>query len=280
MTVEFLVSSSLPKDIDTKREIIKKLSTVLVQNQNEFDDRATNEMVRLSHRRLGEVTQNSGGAELQHTIIGFGVDLPDDTELPEKVIEDFIKEMSGADYPFHILRFEDPVLQAKLARYSDEIFLLEMKLRRILSIIFLHGYQTRDPYTLLGMVDVKIQGSPTDEDMRIATENEFFHLLFSDYIRVNNRNSLSLVELRRLIHGAHEYEQLHDEIERTFREVIDDQQDVLLIKQITRDLQPIEDMRNCVAHYRRPDHDITYKYEVARDQLDKTLDQYLSRWEW
>ena len=44
-------------------------------------------------------------------------------------------------------------------------------------------------------------------------------------------------------------------------------------------MDPIERMRNCVAHNRSPSPSVTENYENVLDQLQKTLDTYLFRHE-
>ena len=44
------------------------------------------------------------------------------------------------------MKFEDPLLRAELTERASEIFSLEMKLRRVLSLIYLQAYQGEDPF--------------------------------------------------------------------------------------------------------------------------------------
>ena len=278
MIVEFLVACFLMTNADVKQVMVELLASILEVNGNDFEENAVEEMIILRHWRAKDGTEDSTGAQSKFTVIGFALKLPEETESPDSVVDEFAKGMADLEQGFHVLRFEDPLLQAKLAEYSDVIFNLEMKLRRVLSIIYLHAYPNRDPYDLLRMANVNIQGTPTEEDMKVASENQFFHILFSDYIRVNDRNRLNLEDVRKLIQESELYEELHSEMVRTLRQMIDDQRDVELIDDIRRNLDPIENMRNCVAHNRRPTLNVIENYHDARDRLDKRLDDYLAEW--
>ena len=279
MIVEFLVACFLMPGADVKQAIIDLLASVLLEYGNDFEESTIAEMVILRHWRVGNETEDDGGTARQYTIIGFAIELPEETEVPDDVIEEFAGGLADTEHGFHVLRFEDPMLQAKLAEYSDEIFSLEMKLRRVLSIVYLHAYPNRDPYDLLRMANIRIQGIPTEEQMKVTSENQFFHILFSDYIRVNERKSPSIEDIQKLIQESTLYEELHNEVVRTSRNMIDDQHDVDLIGEIRRNLQPIEDIRNCVAHNRRPDAETISNYDQARPALEGTLDEYLAEWE-
>lgn len=281
MIVEFLVACSLTPAAVVKQAIIDLLGSVLRDNGNDFEERVVVEMVTLKHLRAGDTVGGDDVSVPQRTIIGFALELPEETGSPDRVVDEFAKGMADLEDGFHVLRFEDPMLQAQLAEYSDQIFQLEMKLRRVLSIIYLHAYPIRDPYDLLRTANIRIHGSPTPTvgQMKLATENQFFHILFSDYIRVNDRRPTSIEDIQKLIQESAQYEEFHDEVVRTSRNMIYDQKDVDLIGEIRRNLQPIEDMRNCVAHNRRPITDIVDKYNQARPALESKLDFYLAEWQ-
>jgi hypothetical protein len=60
------------------------------------------------------------------------------------------------------------------------LFVLELKLRRVLSVIYLHAYDT-EPYKLLREEKMKPQpenNPPSPTHMQEVWENEFFHLTF------------------------------------------------------------------------------------------------------
>ena len=279
MIVEFLVACFLVPGADVKQALIELLTTVLEDYENDFAESEVAAMVTLRHQRVGETNDDDSGTMRQYTIIGFAIELSEETASPEDVIDDLAKELPNTEQGIHVLRFEDPMLQTKLAEYSGEIFALEMKLRRVLSIIYLHAYQENSPYDLLGLGIVQPAGNPrpTESQMRETNENQFFHLLFSDYIKLNERRTPSLDDVRSIIQSSENYDDFRNEILRT--NVINHPSDADLLAEIKQNLQPIESMRNCVAHYRRPSGRITANYHNARNELNERLDNYLAEWE-
>src|SRR5260221_12477248 len=105
-------------------------------------------------------------------------------------------------------------LQELLGRRAAEIFALEMKLRRVLSLIYLHAYQNSDPYNLL--IDEKTRPAskeqPKPEQMRAAAENQFFHLTFSQYINLNQRSDINLPVMLGMLQASSDFEAFLAEI--------------------------------------------------------------------
>ena len=60
----------------------------------------------------------------------------------------------------HAIKCEDPLLRNELAGRAEELFGLEMKLRRVLSIIYLHAKPDAEPYDLLREEVVQPMGNP------------------------------------------------------------------------------------------------------------------------
>ena len=148
------------------------------------------------------------------------------------------------------MKFEDPLVQDELAQRAAEIFALEMKLRRVLSFIYLYAYQGGNPYNLLKEEQTRpMTQSLEPEHMMSVTENQFFHLTFGQYINLNNRQQPSLDDLRNMIRDAERYDALRDELLRT---PIDNEADINLINDLKELMDPIEQMRNCVAHNEGP----------------------------
>ena len=284
MIVEFLVACFLMPSADVKQAFIELLADILEDYGHDFEEDTVAEMVILRHLRVGSTVRNDNGATRQHTIIGFALELPENLESIESVIDGFAAELRDAEQGFHVLRFEDPVLRYELSRYSDEIFDLEMKLRRVLSFIYLHAYQNdEDAYNLLWdetvnpINSLRQQQMDRQQQMEFATENEFFHLYFSDYRDLNKRKNPNPNELIALIQSNEQYEILRNELTRT--NTIDDTNDADLLADLKQHMNPIEAMRNCVAHYRRPSNTITNNYNNTRSALDERLNRYLDQWE-
>ena len=170
------------------------------------------------------------------------------------------------------------MLRIELAGYAKEIFALEMKLRRVLSIIYLNAYQGQDPFNLLREEKVKTMDRQTQGQMENATENQFFHLNFKQYINLNQRPKPKLtdMDILELIRNTEEYDAFRAEI---LRIPVEHKEDAEFLASLKNLMDPIERMRNCVAHNRRPTQRITENYPTARLALEKHLDEHLEKWE-
>lgn len=268
MSFEFLLTCRVTPEADIKEVLTDSLAGAL-DDRDEFDQEVINDLIQLRHERIRDTSQ--------HRIIGFSVELPEDIEPAETIIEDFIENLCDSGHGFHIVKFEDPLLKTKLAERAKEIFDLEMKLRRVLSIIYLHAYQSEEPYNLLRDETTKTRTRDLeDQQMESATENQFFHVTFRDYIRLNQRRKFSLDDILEFIRDFDQYDVFRDEI---LRKPIENTEDSDLLNNLKAIMDPIEQMRNCVAHYRRPSQQITENYGRAQAQLQERLDQYLEQWE-
>ena len=270
MTFEFLISCHMPPYNDTEdiREfLLDVLNQVMDYSEIDFDDN----MIQIRNQRpLKEAPADSG-----NILVGFSLELPeDDTEI-EAVVADFVEDLQDRPPVMHLVRFEDPLLQAELSRWAAEIFALEMKLRRVLSFIYLHAYQISNPFELLEEEQVHIpQGTrPQEKQMKDLSENEFFHLTFSQYTSLNQRRQIDPRHIVGIILDSEQYDDLRQEL---MRSPISDERDTELMNNLKEHLNSIERMRNCVAHNRRPSTRVREDYSIRRPILEELLDSYLA----
>ena len=112
--------------------------------------------------------------------------------------------------------------------------------------------------------------------MIAASENQFFHLNFSQYINLNKRPQPKLTDILAVIRDSEQYAAFRAEIRRT---PIEQEDDVGLLAGLKERMDAVEQMRNCVAHNRRPSTRLIENYNNTLSQLHEMLDNYLSRWE-
>lgn len=279
MTFEFLLTCWITSETNVRQVLTDSLAGALEDYQDEFEEEEINDFIQLRHKRAGSDFDENDRVTTQHRIIGFSVELPEEIVPDDTIIENFIKNLSESDLEFHIVKFEDPLLQAELAKRAAEIFVLEMKLRRVLSLIYLHAYQDKEStFDLLCDETVNPSGKakPETEQMKSATENQFFHLIFSQYIHLNQRPELKLPDILDRIKDTKEYDAFRAEIRRV---PIEHEEDAEFLASLKGLMDPIERMRNCVAHNRQPTQRITDNYPTARLDLEKHLDEYLEKWD-
>ena len=164
------------------------------------------------------------------------------------------------------------MLRAELAARAEELFALEMKLRRVLSIIYHHAYPDADPYDLLREETVQPMATakPQKEQMKAAAENQFFHLTFGQYVGLNQRPAIK--DLVALIRNEDTYETFRAEL---LRQPVEHEDDASFLTGLKERMDSIEKMRNAVAHNRRPSQKATNDYRNAFPLVNQALDDYL-----
>ena len=276
MTFEFLIACWMAPETDMRRILTELLATTLENNQNEYIEPSVAAMVHLRYKRIGGQLNEGDDFANRHCLVDFAIELPDETESVAEVIDQFAKALPETPPVFHVVKFEDPLLQAELAERAKEIFSLEMKLRRVLSLVYLHAYQDGDPFDLLRDEAEQPTGKdkPNQDQMQAANENQFFHLTFGQYINLNRRSTFRQVSnVLELISNSDHYDALRAEI---LRVPVEDEGDADLLADLKSLMDSIDKMRNCVAHNRRPPRDVAENYPRARDGLDQRLDEYLN----
>jgi len=280
MMIEFLIFCRKELGTNIHEILSDTLTTVLQDNFNEFEPEEVQQMIILSTKRIGNNLVDELGNSLQNAILGFSLDLPDETNEPQTVVDEFAKALIDNTNPIsHIVKFEDPLLQANLAQWAEEIFALEMKLRRVLTLIYLYAYQDGDPFDLLcdELTQPMVKEHPKPEQMKAALENQFFHLTFSQYVGLNQRPELKIGDIIKNIKNTETYEVFRAELNRV---PVEHEDDAVLLAGLKARMEAIEAMRNCVAHNRRPPHRVVENYDNAQPLLNQLLDDYLNQWQW
>lgn len=278
MIFEFLIAYHRAEDTEIVGVVRDCLAKVLEDNLNEFDDETVERMVIPRLERQGGYRVDENDGNFCRALFGFAIDLPEETASMRTVADEFVEALNVAPI-IHLVKFDDPLIRADFARWADEIYALEMKLRRVLTLVYLHAYQDGDPYELLREETVqpmnKEQSKP--DYMKMQAENEFFHLTFGQYVGLNSRPEFKLAQLLGLIRSKEEYDHLHQEVTRA---PVEDEDDAVLLAGLKERMDAIETMRNCCAHSRRPSKKIIQNYDNASPLLHQLLDDYLARWEW
>ena len=274
MTFEFVIACRPTPEADIKGVITAPLATALEETQNEFSESRVSDMVQIRSERVGDEAPADGEGAGDVTLIGFSVELPDETVSISEVIDAYVDSLPKTPPIFHAVKFEDPLLRNELAERAAEIFELEMKLRRVLTIIYLHAYHGEDPFNLLRDESEQpmAREKPTPEQMQAACENQFFHLTFGQYINLNKRQSIGLSKVLEIVQSFQHYNALRAEV---LRVPVEDEEDAELLADLKTLMNAIDGMRNCVAHNRRPTRRIADNYPNARARLDERLNKYL-----
>lgn len=267
MIFEFIIIHQPRGDEPILGVLRDRLRVVLEANLNDVEEDAIVRMVLTNFERMQP--GNADGAT--RAILGFSLELPDETASIRDVVSEFSDALM-ADPIDHAVKYEDPLLRSELATRAGELFALEMKLRRVLSIIYIHAAPDVNPYDLLieETVQPMAKDKPHREQMKAAAENQFFHLTFGQYVGLNQRPAIK--DLGALIRNEATYEAFRTEL---MRQPIEHEDDAVFLASLKQRMDVIEKMRNCVAHNRRPSQKATDDYLNALPLVNQALDDYL-----
>jgi len=279
MIFEFLIVYRKEVSTDIRITLEETLTLALQDNDDESDSEIVEQMIILKTERIGEESTDEDNNLGHKVILGFTLDLSEYINKAQTVVDEFAKALIGENSISHIVKFEDPLLKAELAQWSEEIFAIEMKLRRVLTFIYLYAYQEEDPYQLLKEEKEQpmSKDKPNSDQMKKALENQFFHLVFSQYINLNQRPEFKIPFVLENIQNAETYDIFRREIKRI---PIEYEEDASLLAGLKPKMETIEAMRNCIAHNRRPSSRVVNNYKNAHPLLNQLLDDYLNQWAW
>ena len=268
MIFEFIIIHQ-PKDEEPVTGIIcERLRDALEANLNDVEDDDLLDMVRITFER-NHVAKDDGPLR---AVLGFSLELPEDIASIREVVDEFTDSLLATPIE-HAVKCEDPLIFAELAARSVELYALEMKLRRVLTIIYLHAYPDTQPYDLLGEESMQPMASakPQKEQMQTAAENQFFHLTFGQYVNLNQRPAIK--DLGALIRSQQTYEAFREELSR---QPVKHEDDSVFLASLKSRMDSVEKMRNAVAHNRNPTKNTTNDYLTALPLVNQALDDYLA----
>ncbi len=278
MKVDFLVFYTKVSASEIHRIISESLQLAYEDNYDEPPEiDSIDTAIDIRYVKLHSKPQeDEGQVQDENYIVGLTIDFDtEDESLGNGLVKAFCEQLVAQTENgiLHVLKLNDPYLKMRNSVYASELFEIEMKLREAISLIFLDTYGS-DFYNLLSDVLVK----PTDsnlqaEQMQAHWENEFFFLLFSDYINLNERklpnNTRGMIQL---IGKADDFESF--KLLLTSKPIYNEQYADFLASLKTH-VDPIEKLRNCVAHNRTIPQRVIDDYETAKQFLLKSIDDLI-----
>ncbi len=151
---------------------------------------------------------------LSKFIAGFSLDINEDIK---EIINEFGNSLNDDENIDVAFKYFDESMLNKHKNYAQEIFEIEMKLREIISFIFMDTYKD-EYYNLLKEINVKAQplngnNKPDENYFKNHLENEFFFLLFNDYIHLNELKKIDQNDLMEMIITSNDFDELKQSIQ-------------------------------------------------------------------
>lgn len=240
--------------------------------ESEVSEDLVNGMVAINYSRLS----SSPSPQAQWYICGFSVEFDeiDESSRLRSAFSDFNQILleNGA---VHILKFYDDLLLNLNIELIKEVFEIEMLLRKAISIAYIRNYPG-DYYNLLrdDSQQISTKEKPLIEHMEMMRENEFFYLLFSQYISLNRPKVYKLDEMLNIIKRAGNYEEMRAEVQRI---PVNTPEDLDFLAAIVSKINAIEKVRNCIAHNRAVGERQLQDYRTASSELRNVVEDYMER---
>jgi uncharacterized protein YneR len=212
-----------------------------------------------------------GGTPLE--ICGVNVELDDEVGVSSEDVLQLGIALQAADGIVHVTKLYDDVLLRRREQWVAELFEIEMRLREALSIVLIEacGGATE----LLKDVSVGVMpDAPRGEELQSRLENELFYLSFADYPRLNNRRQpKSVADLIEVVLDAEDYAAMRESLRAS---VTTNEAHADFVVRLRALMDPVERMRNAVAHNRDVSERLVGNYEMARRGLLEAVDEFMA----
>lgn len=262
MKNKYLLTSK--EKVYTELELLKILSEVTVQNYLEISKEDLKLLLEIDYVSIKD------GLYMTAFYLEDGEEL-----LSEKVVDAFEDSVNSINSVFSFIKFYDSNLKSKYLKIYSKIYDLENRLREALMIILSDTYKG-DIKLFLEDYNFKTQNSFNCNKSVKLLENELFHLLFTDYVKFENRKSIKKIKIEELltrIESFSSYEELKDSIQNTG---IVKQKYMIFLSEIKENLDSIERARNCIAHNRAMSEEEKLNFEMSYPEIVTALDNFFS----
>lgn len=190
-------------------------------------------------------------------------------------LEGFKNRLKVTDGFHKLLKYVDEIRADQYVKYYLELAELEMKMREVFSFIFYNKYSVMGN-DLFEEFDAKTAGveEPKPDELEKRLENKFFYLTFSGYLKFGKPKDVQLKDLIPLIQSKELYEELREHLNS--RGIVLEHH-VDFLQSVKTILNPIESVRNCIAHNRQIPNRTSQDYIIARDQLNQKIQEFWTR---
>lgn len=180
-----------------------------------------------------------------------------------------LKQESGY---FKLIKFVDDLRLLTYKTIYLEIAEIEMKIREVFSYIFYSKYDDRsqDIFEEFEVQIVNKEEVRNDELIK-RLENKFFYLTFKQYLKFDTPKDIPPKEVFPLILNNQTYDLLREYI--SSRGIIE-QKHLAFLRNVNRLLDPIENVRNSIAHNRTISNNQLDNYPNAKSDIISFIDEF------
>lgn len=191
----------------------------------------------------------------------------------EDLLESFKNRLKASDGFHKLLKYVDEFRAVQYMNYYFELGELEMKIREVFSYIFYNKYSITSN-DLFEEFDAKTVGSEDPDELDRRLENKFFYLTFNGYLRFEKPKDVPVRELIPLIQAKEQFEELRAHLNSRGITV---EHHVDFLQAVKTILDPIESVRNCIAHNRQIPNLTDANYTKAKTELLRFISEFWAR---
>ncbi len=256
-----------------KEELKELLKTTFEQNYDEFSEEKIDTYIEITYEKQLKDDKHLIGFEINFSEIGSEIN---------KFIKDFSENLKDSEKINLVLKFYDSDLLTFLSELYKELFKTEMKLREIVSFIFIDTYKSSDDLLKEVEITPKFNGrKDLQKDMNKRKnyleeryENEFFHILFSDYVNLTKLKDLRNEDFYWIAKISKNFKEFKEKIiERGIRK----EEYKTFITDIKQIMSRLEKIRNCIAHNRMLESEDINDYETLLEEINKKIDEFINK---
>lgn len=264
-------------------ELIHKISFQLIHQEeiyNEIIEKSLKESyeefyLEKSETEIEELLSYKYTTNLHENkfLTGFTISIDDiDVNNYETFIDNFVRTIKENENTVSLIKLSDETRFTQYVNLYKEIAHIEMQLREILTYIFYKEYPDT-PFNVLGDYPVKLlKDLPSSDEFKNRMENEFFYLVFSDYISLEKPKEISNIkDLNVLLESSDSFENFKEKI--TKRGISNERHQDFLAS-LKSNLDTIEKVRNSVAHNRTISERPFGHYESAKTKLVESFSEF------
>lgn len=262
------------EDKDVKQELVKLLKSTFEDNYDEFSEEELDDCISIKYNKKIDECKYLIGFDLIIEEIG--------TEIGD-IISKFNDYLNSQENISLIIKFYDDNLYEVLSQIYKEIFSIEMRLREAVTLIFIDTYKS-DYYNLLKDLNIKLQFDGKNNLKKDAEqkrdylskkfENEFFHIMFSDYIKLSNPRALKQEDLFSIAKNSNDFAEFKENI---INRGVTNSDYISFIDEIKQIMDRLERIRNSVAHNRTLSDEDIENYETYFEQINSEIDKFFKK---
>lgn len=277
---------------------------LILKNENDFKDpeeifkeslegiTTTNLDMGLFENCIIEKYRNEISNEL--TFINFQISLDDEISHNNvsEILEIFNTELKNINNEA-IFKFYDDYLLIRLKNLQNKIFEVEMKIREMITFIFVShygsefydlftemkiAYQFPDERTIKentfkrNMLKNKID--MREKYLRTMCENELFYFSFNDYKNISQVDELKEVDLIDIASRSSTFDEFkHNIINRGIESPIFSE----FLNNVSGPLTNLVPIRNCIAHNRNLSEEEIEKFESIYYKLEEIIETFVKK---